>query len=163
MGLNKEEEEILKQIELELSKEDPDLAKTVETSTLSSFSRTRSVLSFATFVIGLLTMLGSYILQPLIAIAGFALMAMSGYVFVRNTKALLRAENINEWNFKQVYRTIICPILRFLEIWPQLQFEFPSAHEEKGPGAGLNRLALQGRPLARHSGLRPGQSQGKCL
>ena len=77
MGLNKEEEEILKQIELELSKEDPDLAKTVETSTLSSFSRTRSVLSFATFVIGLLTMLGSYILQPLIAIAGFALMAMS--------------------------------------------------------------------------------------
>ena len=28
MGLNKEEEEILKQIELELSKEDPDLAKT---------------------------------------------------------------------------------------------------------------------------------------
>jgi hypothetical protein len=40
MGLNKEEEEILKQIELELSKEDPDLAKTVETSTLSSFSDT---------------------------------------------------------------------------------------------------------------------------
>ena len=106
MGLNKEEEEILKQIELELSKEDPDLAKTVETSTLSSFSRTRSVLSFATFVIGLLTMFGIYILQPLIAIAGFALMAMSGYVFVRNTKALLRAENINEWNLKQVYSVI---------------------------------------------------------
>lgn len=106
MGLNKEEEEILKQIELELSKEDPDLAKTVETSTLSSFSRTRSIVSFVTFTIGLLTMFGSYILQPIIAMAGFALMAVSGYVFVRNTKALLKAENINEWNFKQVYTVI---------------------------------------------------------
>ena len=106
MGLNKEEEEILKQIELELSKEDPDLAKTVETSTLSSFSRIRSIVSFVTFIIGLLTMFGSYILQPIIAMAGFALMAVSGYVFVRNTKALLKAENINEWNFKQVYTVI---------------------------------------------------------
>ncbi len=106
MGLNKEEEEILKQIELELYKEEPDLAKTVETSTLSSFSRTRSIVSFVTFIIGLLTMFGSYILQPIIAMAGFALMAVSGYVFVRNTKALLKAENINEWNFKQVYTVI---------------------------------------------------------
>jgi len=106
MGLNKEEEKILKQIELELSKEDPDLAKTVETSTLSSFSRTRSIVSFVAFIIGLLTMFGSYILQPIIAMAGFALMALSGYVFVRNTKALLKAENINEWNFKQVYTVI---------------------------------------------------------
>ena len=96
MALNKKEEEILKQIEQELSKEDPDLAKTVETSTLSSFSRTRSMISFGTFLLGLLTMLGSYIIQPLIAMAGFALMAVSGYVFVRNTKALLKAENINE-------------------------------------------------------------------
>ena len=80
MALNKKEEEILKQIELELSKEDPDLAKTVETSTLSSFSRTRSVISFGTFVLGLLTMLGSYIVQPIIAMVGFALMAVSGYV-----------------------------------------------------------------------------------
>ena len=51
-------------------------------------------------------MLGSYIIQPLIAMTGFALMAVSGYVFVRNTKALLKAENINEWNFKQVYSII---------------------------------------------------------
>ena len=36
MGLNKEEEEILKQIEQELMKDDPDLAKTVEDSTLSN-------------------------------------------------------------------------------------------------------------------------------
>ena len=35
MGLNKKEEEILKQIEQELMKDDPDLAKTVEDSTLS--------------------------------------------------------------------------------------------------------------------------------
>ena len=34
MGLNKKEEEILKQIEQELMKDDPDLAKTVEDSTL---------------------------------------------------------------------------------------------------------------------------------
>ena len=74
MALNKKEEEILKQIELELSKEDPDLAKTVETSTLSSFSRTRSVISFGTFVLGLLTMLGSYIVQPIIAMVGFGLL-----------------------------------------------------------------------------------------
>ena len=50
--------------------------------------------------------LSHYIIQPLIAMAGFALMAVSGYVFVRNTKALLKAENINEWNFKQVYSII---------------------------------------------------------
>ena len=106
MALNKKEEEILKEIELELSKEDPDLAKTVKTSTLSNFSRTRSTFSFVTFIVGLLTMLGSYIVLPLLATAGFALMAISGYVFVRNTKALLKAENINEWNFKQVYSLI---------------------------------------------------------
>ena len=91
MALNKKEEEILKEIELELSKEDPDLAKTVKTSTLSNFSRTRSTFSFVTFIVGLLTMLGSYIVLPLVATAGFALMAVSGYVFVRNTKALLKA------------------------------------------------------------------------
>jgi hypothetical protein len=106
MALNKKEEEILKQIEIELSREDPGLAKTVETSTLSSFSRIRSMISFGTFVLGLITMLGSYILQPLIAMAGFALMAVSGYFFARNTKALLRAENVHEWNFKQVYSVI---------------------------------------------------------
>ena len=106
MGLNKKEEEILKQIELELSKEDPDLAKTVETSTLSNFSRTRSIVSFTTFIVGLLTMFGSYIIQPVIALVGFVVMAVSGYVFVRNTKALLKAENINEWNFKQIYSVI---------------------------------------------------------
>ena len=49
MGLNKEEEEILKQIEQELMKDDPDLAKTVEDSTLSKFTRTRAVISFFVF------------------------------------------------------------------------------------------------------------------
>ena len=37
MGLNKEEEEILKQIELGLTKEDPELEKTAESLTLSNF------------------------------------------------------------------------------------------------------------------------------
>ena len=51
-------------------------------------------------------MFGSYIIQPVIALVGFVVMAVSGYVFVRNTKALLKAENINEWNFKQIYSVI---------------------------------------------------------
>ena len=38
MGLNKEEEEILKQIEQELMKDDPGLAKTVEDSTPVSYT-----------------------------------------------------------------------------------------------------------------------------
>ena len=50
MGLNKEEEEILKQIEQELMKDDPGLAKTVEDSTLSKFTRNRAVISFFVFV-----------------------------------------------------------------------------------------------------------------
>ena len=29
-------------------------------------------------------------------------MAVSGYVFVFNTRALLKAENVKEWNVKQV-------------------------------------------------------------
>ena len=106
MGLNKEEEEILKQIENELMKDDPNLAKTVEDSTLSKFTRTRAVFSSAIFVIGLLTMFSTYIIEPAIAIIGFSVMALSAYVFVYNTRALLKAENINEWNFKQVIKIL---------------------------------------------------------
>ena len=106
MGLNKEEEEILKQIELELTKEDPELEKTAESLTLSNFSRSRSLISFITFIIGFFMMIGSYIIQPLIAVIGFVIMALSGYVFVTNTRALLKAENIDEWNFKQIFQLI---------------------------------------------------------
>ena len=103
MGLNKEEEEILKQIELGLSEEDPKLEKAVESLTLSNFSRSRSIISGITFLVGFILMIGSYIVQPIVAVVGFVLMALSGYVFVTNTKSLLRAENINEWNFKQIF------------------------------------------------------------
>ena len=102
MGLNKEEEEILKQIEKELTKDDPSLAKTVEDSTLSKFTRTRALFSSVVFIFGLLTMFGTYIIEPAIAVIGFSVMALSAYVFVYNTRALLRAENISEWNFKKV-------------------------------------------------------------
>ena len=52
-------------------------------------------------------MLGTYIIQPLFALVGFSIMAISGYVFVVNTKALLNAEkNISEWNFSQVFRIL---------------------------------------------------------
>ena len=106
MGLNKKEEEILKQIELGLSEEDPKLEKAVESLTLSNFSRSRSIISAITFLIGFFMMIGSYIVQPLVAVAGFVLMALSGYVFVTNTRSLLKAENINEWNFKQIYNLL---------------------------------------------------------
>ena len=55
MGLNKEEEEILKQIELGLSKDDPKLEKAVENLTLSNFSRARISISFVTFILGFFT------------------------------------------------------------------------------------------------------------
>ncbi|MEC7926425.1 MAG: DUF3040 domain-containing protein [Actinomycetota bacterium] len=106
MGLNKEEEEILKQIELGLSEEDPKLEKAVESLTLSNFSRSRSIISGITFLVGFILMIGSYIVQPIVAVVGFVLMALSGYVFVTNTKSLLRAENINEWNFKQIFNLL---------------------------------------------------------
>ena len=106
MGLNKKEEEILKQIEQELMKDDPDLAKTVEDSTLSKFTRNRAVISFFVFVIGLLTMFSTHIILPAIAIFGFSVMAVSGYVFVYNTRSLLKAENVSEWNVKQVIRIL---------------------------------------------------------
>ena len=83
-------------------KDDPDLAKTVEDSTLSKFTRTRAVISFFVFILGLLTMFSTYIIQPALAIIGFSVMAVSGYVFVFNTRALLKAENVKEWNVKQV-------------------------------------------------------------
>ena len=51
MGLNKKEEEILKQIELGLSKDDPKLEKAVENLTLSNFSRARISISFITFIL----------------------------------------------------------------------------------------------------------------
>ena len=106
MGLNKKEEEILKQIEQELMKNDPDLARTVEDSTLSKFTRNRAVISFFVFVLGLLTMFSFYLIQPAIAIFGFSIMAVAGYVFVANTRSLLKAENVNEWNVKQVIRIL---------------------------------------------------------
>jgi hypothetical protein len=85
---------------------DPNLAKTVEDSTLSKFTRTRAMFSSVIFVIGLLTMFSTYIIEPAIAIIGFSVMALSAYVFVYNTRALLKAENINEWNFKQVIKIL---------------------------------------------------------
>jgi hypothetical protein len=33
-------------------------------------------------------------------------MAVSGYVFVSNTRALLNAENVKEWNVKQVIKIL---------------------------------------------------------
>ena len=106
MGLNKEEEEILKQIEQELMKDDPGLAKTVEDSTLSKFTINRAVISFFVFVLGLLTMFSTYIIQPAIAIFGFSVMAVDGNVFVANTISLLNAENVKEWNIKQVIKIL---------------------------------------------------------
>ena len=106
MGLNKKEEEILKQIELGLTEEDPKLEKAVESLTLSNFSRSRSIISGITFIVGFFMMIGSYIIQPVIAVMGFILMALSGYVFVTNTRSLLNAENINEWNFKQIFNLL---------------------------------------------------------
>ena len=106
MGLNKKEEEILKQIELGLTEEDPNLEKAVESLTLSNFSRSRSIISGITFIAGFIMMIGSYIIQPVVAVTGFVLMALSGYVFVINTRALLKAENINEWNFKQIFNLL---------------------------------------------------------
>ena len=51
-------------------------------------------------------MFSTYIVQPTIALVGFVVMALAAYIFVSNTKALLNAENINEWNFKQVYTVL---------------------------------------------------------
>ena len=58
------------------------------------------------FVLGLLTMFSTYIIQPAIAIFGFSIMAVAGYVFVANTRSLLKAENVKEWNVKQVIRIL---------------------------------------------------------
>ena len=99
MGLNKKEEEILKQIEMGLS-------EAVESLTLSNFSRSRSIISGIVFIVGFFMMIGSYIIQPVVAVIGFVLMALSGYVFVTNTRALLKAENITEWNFKQIFNLL---------------------------------------------------------
>ncbi len=106
MGLNKKEQEILKQIEEGLLKQDPELAKTVEDSTLSKFTRSRAVLSFFIFIFGLFVMFSTYIIEPVIAVLGFSTMAVAGYVFVYNTRALLKAENVKDWNFKQVVRVL---------------------------------------------------------
>ena len=106
MGLNKKEEEILKQIELGLSKDDPKLEKAVENLTLSNFSRERISISFITFILGFFTMIGPYTIQAAFAVVGFVVMALSGYVFVTNTRSLLNAENIQEWNFKQIYKLV---------------------------------------------------------
>ena len=33
-------------------------------------------------------------------------MAVAGYVFVTNTRSLLKAENVKEWNIKQVIKIL---------------------------------------------------------
>ena len=106
MALNEEEQKILKEIEENLFKEDPTLAQTVETTTLSGYSRTRSLISLVFFILGLLTMFGTYIIQPTVAIFGCVVMAFSGYLFVTNIKLLLRSENVTEWNLKTIFRII---------------------------------------------------------
>ncbi|RZP23757.1 MAG: DUF3040 domain-containing protein [Candidatus Actinomarinales bacterium] len=106
MSLNEKEKEILKEIEENLFKDDPNLAQTVETTTLSGYSRSRSLVALLFFLFGLLAMFGTYIVQPAVAIFGFIVMAISGYLFVTNTKLLLRSENITEWNLKTIYRII---------------------------------------------------------
>jgi hypothetical protein len=51
-------------------------------------------------------MIGTYTIQAAFAVVGFVVMALSGYVFVTNTRSLLNAENIQEWNFKQIYKLV---------------------------------------------------------
>ena len=106
MVLNEEEQKILKEIEENLFKEDPALAQTVESTTLSGYSRTRSLISLIFFILGFVTMFGTYILQPAVAILGFIVMAFSGYLFVTNIKLLLSSENITEWNVMTIFRII---------------------------------------------------------
>ena len=106
MTLNEEEQKILKEIEENLLKEDPTLAQTVEANTLSGYSRFRSLVSLMFFVFGFFTMFGTYIIQPLVAIFGFVVMAISGYLFFINIKMLLRSENVTEWNLKTIFRII---------------------------------------------------------
>ena len=60
MGLNKKEQEILKQIEMGLSEDDPKLEKAGENLTLSNFSRARITISFFIFLIGFITMIATY-------------------------------------------------------------------------------------------------------
>ena len=52
MGLNKKEQEILKQIEMGLSEDDPKLEKAVENLTISNFYLARITISFFLFLIG---------------------------------------------------------------------------------------------------------------
>jgi len=106
MALNEEEQKILKEIEENLFKEDPALAQTVQTTTLSGYSRTRSLISLVFFILGFFAMFGTYLIQPSVAILGFLIMAYSGYLFVTNIKLLLSSENITEWNLKIIFRII---------------------------------------------------------
>ena len=71
MGLNKKEQEILKQIEMGLSEDDPKLEKAVENLTLSNFSRARITISFFIFLIGFITMIATYTIQPIFCHSGF--------------------------------------------------------------------------------------------
>ena len=85
MGLNKEEEEILKQIEQELMKDDPDLAKTVEDSTLSKFTRNRAVISFFVFVILVIILLFFYSSSLLLIFLNISLLIFHDITFFSGT------------------------------------------------------------------------------
>ena len=78
-NLNKEEEEILKEIEMGLTKDDPKLEKAVENLTLSNFSRARISISFITFILGFFTMIGTYTIQAAFAVIGFLLQTQGLY------------------------------------------------------------------------------------
>lgn len=92
MPLSDREQQILSDIEARLRQEDPKLAKTVSTTTVSSQARRQIKVAAAGLVVGFLLLL-SFIVDFWFGVAGFALMLASAVYGGNMLKRLGQGQN----------------------------------------------------------------------
>jgi hypothetical protein len=88
--LSDDEERILKQIESELYRQDPESARRIGTTTLTRYLARNCRWSAAGFLLGLVVLVFSFAVSWVLGLVGFAIMVACALVFTQNLRKMGR-------------------------------------------------------------------------
>lgn len=96
MPLSEDEERIIREIERELSASDPDLVREVSSTTVYRHAGRNLKWAALGFVVGVVFMVATLSITPLLSFVGFLAMLGSAFFFERNLRKMGRA-GWQEW------------------------------------------------------------------
>lgn len=96
MPLSEDEERIIREIERELSASDPDLVREVSSTTVYRHAGRNLKWAALGFVVGVVFMVATLSITPLLSFVGFLVMLGSAFFFERNLRKMGRA-GWQEW------------------------------------------------------------------